>query len=186
MTQGEVAGACASGARNGSIPTSSTGRRSKPPSTRCPTHGNRGDAPREQNRRQAPFNQKGRRATLTLDVAAADLFSMMLVQASDRRGCCGRPRRATERISSSPSRVLAATPGRLALKAARQVLHQLLSPRRIVDLPGLTRRLADHRMQMARQALNDVAGLVDLKRWIGVMSRINRRSMRLRSRAEVL
>nr|WP_253610553.1 MULTISPECIES: plasmid pRiA4b ORF-3 family protein [unclassified Bradyrhizobium] len=48
---------CASGARSGSIPTSSIGRRSKPPSTRCPTHGNRGDAPREQNRRQAPFKR---------------------------------------------------------------------------------------------------------------------------------
>ncbi|WP_345947034.1 hypothetical protein [Bradyrhizobium sp. 174] len=30
---------------------------SRPPSTRCPTHGNRGDAPREQNRRQAPFKR---------------------------------------------------------------------------------------------------------------------------------
>ena len=45
------------GARSGSIPTSSTGRRSKPPSTRCPTYGNRGGALREQNRRQAPFKR---------------------------------------------------------------------------------------------------------------------------------
>ena len=48
---------CASEARSGSIPTSSIRRRSKPRSTRCPTQGNRDDAPREQNRRQAPFKR---------------------------------------------------------------------------------------------------------------------------------
>ena len=65
---------CASGARSGSIPTSSTGRRLRPPSTRCPTHGSRGDAPRGQNRRQAPIKRaaelrlraKGQRSSLTV------------------------------------------------------------------------------------------------------------------------
>jgi hypothetical protein len=46
---------CASRARSSSIPTSSTGRRSRRPSTHCPTNGNRGDAPRGQNRRQPPI-----------------------------------------------------------------------------------------------------------------------------------
>ena len=38
-------------------------------------------------------------------------FSTMLVQASERRSSCGRPRRMTVRISSSPSRMLPETPG---------------------------------------------------------------------------
>ena len=37
------------------------------------------------------------------------MFSMMLVQASERRSCSGRPSRITVSISSSPSRMLAAT-----------------------------------------------------------------------------
>src|SRR5437899_2840271 len=39
------------------------------------------------------------------------IFSMMLVQASDRRSSVGRPRRLTVRISSNPSRMLLETPG---------------------------------------------------------------------------
>ncbi|WP_245343903.1 plasmid pRiA4b ORF-3 family protein [Bradyrhizobium japonicum] len=37
------------------IPTSSTGRRSRPPSTHCRKYGSRAGAPRVQNRRQAPI-----------------------------------------------------------------------------------------------------------------------------------
>ncbi len=48
---------CASGAPSGSIPTSSTGRHLRPPSTRCQTYGSRGDAPRGQNKRQAPIKR---------------------------------------------------------------------------------------------------------------------------------
>ncbi|WP_311979899.1 plasmid pRiA4b ORF-3 family protein [Bradyrhizobium diazoefficiens] len=48
---------CASGARSGSIPTSSTGRRSRPPSTHCPEFGSRAGTSCEQNRRQAPFKR---------------------------------------------------------------------------------------------------------------------------------
>ncbi|WP_446480698.1 IS1096 element passenger TnpR family protein [Bradyrhizobium sp. CAR08] len=43
---------CASGGPNTSIPTSSTARRSKPPTTHCRKHGSR--ASRDQNRHQAP------------------------------------------------------------------------------------------------------------------------------------
>src|SRR6266446_4716983 len=39
------------------------------------------------------------------------MFSMMLVQASERRSSAGGPRRMTVRVSSRPSRMLAATPG---------------------------------------------------------------------------
>ncbi len=46
---------CASGVRSSSIPTSSTGGRSKPPSTHCRKYGSRAGAPRAQNRRQAPI-----------------------------------------------------------------------------------------------------------------------------------
>lgn len=53
-----------SGPRSDSIPTSSTGGRSRPPSTRCPTHGSRGVAPPGQNRRQAPI-KRGLGATPT-------------------------------------------------------------------------------------------------------------------------
>jgi hypothetical protein len=38
-------------------------------------------------------------------------FSMMLAQASERHRGSGKPRRITVNISSSPSRVLAPTPG---------------------------------------------------------------------------
>lgn len=41
----------------------------------------------------------------------AFMFSMMLVQANERRSSSGMPRRVTVRISSMPSRMLAETPG---------------------------------------------------------------------------
>ncbi|WP_247772775.1 plasmid pRiA4b ORF-3 family protein [Bradyrhizobium sp. 192] len=40
---------------NSSIPTLSTGRRSRPPSTHCRKYGSGAGAPRVQNRRQAPI-----------------------------------------------------------------------------------------------------------------------------------
>jgi Plasmid pRiA4b ORF-3-like protein len=46
---------CASGAPSSLIPTSSTGRRSRPQSTHCRKYGSRAGAPRVQNRRQAPI-----------------------------------------------------------------------------------------------------------------------------------
>ncbi|WP_404538505.1 plasmid pRiA4b ORF-3 family protein [Bradyrhizobium sp. USDA 223] len=42
---------------NSSIPTSSTGRRSRPPSTHCPEFGSRGLAPRGSNKRQASIKR---------------------------------------------------------------------------------------------------------------------------------
>lgn len=39
------------------------------------------------------------------------MFSMMLVQASDRRNSTGNPRRVTVRISPIPSKMLPETPG---------------------------------------------------------------------------
>ncbi|UGY20624.1 plasmid pRiA4b ORF-3 family protein [Bradyrhizobium septentrionale] len=62
---------CASGARSGSIPTSSTGRRLRPPSTHCPEFGSHAGKSCDQNR-ASRANQKGRRATLTIDHRAHD------------------------------------------------------------------------------------------------------------------
>src|ERR1700733_10366365 len=48
---------CASGARSGSIPTSSTGRRSRPPSTHCPEFGSHAGKSCDQNSRQEPIKR---------------------------------------------------------------------------------------------------------------------------------
>ena len=74
-------------------------------------------------------------------------FSTMLVQASERRSSCGRPRRMTVRISSSPSRMLPETPGALRQRALfasswSQATERLLGRRRsaLVDLAALDGR----------------------------------------------
>ena len=80
-------------------------------------------------------------------------FSMMLVQASERRSSCGRPRRMTVRISSSPSRMLPEDARFLMLQTPGQVAQQPLGLVCVVLVPGLTERLLDARMQMQGQAL---------------------------------
>ena len=55
------------------------------------------------------------------------MFSMTLVQASERRNSTGRPRRAAVRISSMPSRMLAETPGASPFQASGEIVDQLLS-----------------------------------------------------------
>ena len=97
-------------------------------------------------------------------------FSTMLVQASERRSSCGRPRRMTVRISSSPSRMLPMEINGprerdarfLMLQTPDQVAQEPLGLVCVVLVPGLTERLLDARVQMLGQALDDVTALVDL------------------------
>ena len=90
------------------------------------------------------------------------MFSMMFVQASDRRSSSGRPRRVTVRISSRPSRMLAETPGASRSKTAREIDDQPLRLVGVSKLPGLAQGLAHAGVQGFRQPLDDVARLVDL------------------------
>ncbi|MDH2406962.1 plasmid pRiA4b ORF-3 family protein [Bradyrhizobium sp. SSUT18] len=60
---------CAFGGPNSSIPTSSTGRRSRPPSTHCPEFGSHDGTSCDQNRRKR--QSKGHRATLTMELLQA-------------------------------------------------------------------------------------------------------------------
>ena len=72
------------------------------------------------------------------------MFSAMLVQASDRRSSFGSFNRTTVRISSRPSRMLAATPGHCA-SSRRARLRINFQPCRHHRAPGLaqsTRRVA--------------------------------------------
>src|SRR6516225_7634031 len=68
----------------------------------------------------------------------------------------------TVRMSSRPSRMLAATPGaccssrRARLRTSRSALSG------VVQFPGLTQRRADRGVQRLWQPLEDVARLVDL------------------------
>ena len=83
------------------------------------------------------------------------MFSMMLVQARERRSSLGR--RTTHRISSSPSRMVAAMPG-----------HSLSSRRfrircsALLHLPGLPQSLAHRGLCLLGQTLGNVPGLVNL------------------------
>ena len=65
------------------------------------------------------------------------IFSMMLVQAIERRNSAGRPSLLTVRISSNPSRMLFETPGGVSLQALGEIADQFLRLRRIVGFPGL-------------------------------------------------
>src|ERR1700722_8408294 len=59
-------------------------------------------------------SHRGRLHRFTLRVTRRTvpiIFSMMLVQASERRNSAGRPSLLTVRISSNPSRILFETPG---------------------------------------------------------------------------
>ena len=78
------------------------------------------------------------------------IFSMMLVQASERRNSAGRPSLLTVRISSNPSRRLFETPGCVALEALGEIADQLLRLRRIVEFPSLAQRTPDRGMQSWR------------------------------------
>jgi hypothetical protein len=63
------------------------------------------------------------------------MFSMMLVQASERRSSAGNPSLLTVRISSNPSRILLA---RLRI--------MLLRLRRVVEFPDLAQHTPDRGM----------------------------------------
>ena len=76
------------------------------------------------------------------------MFSMMLVQASERLSSRGRPSRVTVRISSMPSRMLAADARCFAFEPASEIPDQLLGLLGVVQLPGLAQRLSDRDMEV--------------------------------------
>src|SRR3954469_6900644 len=85
------------------------------------------------------------------------MFSMMLVQASERRRSLGR--RTTHRISSIPSRMVAAMPGH-SLSSRRARFR--ISCSALLHLPGLPESLAHTGLRLLGQTLGNVPGLVDL------------------------
>src|ERR1700745_2668916 len=90
------------------------------------------------------------------------MFSIELVQASERLSFTGKPRRLTVSISSSPSRMLAATPGAPWEKRRGEIAQQPLGFSGIVELPSLPERPAYRRMQRLGQPLDHVAGFMNL------------------------
>jgi hypothetical protein len=78
------------------------------------------------------------------------MFSMMLVQASERRSSAGRPSLLTVRISSNPLEDALRDAGGVALEALGEIADQLLRLRRIVEFPGLAQRTPDRGMQSRR------------------------------------
>ena len=74
------------------------------------------------------------------------MFSMMLVQARERRSSAGRPRRLTVRISSRPS-------GGVEFKAAGQISDELLCFVRVVQFPGLTQGDVPANVEIDQSAL---------------------------------
>src|SRR5437016_10383485 len=89
------------------------------------------------------------------------MFSIELVQASERLSIIGKPRRLTVSISSSPSRMLAATP-RASGSSLRARLRKSRSALSASSSSQACRCLAHHGMQRLRQAPDYIAGLVNL------------------------
>src|SRR4051794_9697938 len=87
------------------------------------------------------------------------MFSMMLVQARERRNSLGRPRRTTHRISSSPSRMVAAMPGH-SLSSRRARLRISCSALAASSISQACRRAPG--LRLLGQTLGNVAGLVNL------------------------
>src|SRR5262249_35662169 len=90
------------------------------------------------------------------------MFSIELVQASERLSFAGKPRRLAVRISASPSGMLGGTPGRSLVKPAGEIAQQSLGLIGIVELPSLPERPAYRRMQRLGQPLDHVAGFMKL------------------------
>src|ERR1700692_2887289 len=80
------------------------------------------------------------------------MFSMMLVQASERRNSAGNPSLLTVRISSNPSRMLFETPGGVTLQALGEITNQLLRLRRVVEFPGLAQHAGPRHAELATDA----------------------------------
>ena len=95
------------------------------------------------------------------------IFSIELVQASERRSFVGRPRRLTVSISSSPLRMLAATPG--ARRSSRRARLRSSCSALSVSSSSQACRLARRTEACSRlvQTLGHVAGSI-WHRWIGV------------------
>ena len=108
---------CASGARSSLIPTLSTGRRSRPPSTRCPTHGSRGVALRGQNRRQAPIERAAasrlRSTALLRRSVCVWASSVAATCPSSRKLGCASSAPSSPESTIRPRQSIAASAGRM-------------------------------------------------------------------------
>ena len=78
------------------------------------------------------------------------IFSMMLVQASERRSSAGRPSLLTVRISSNPSRMLFETPGASRSRRWARLRISFSAFVGVVEFPGLAQRTPDRGMQSWR------------------------------------
>src|ERR1700758_4110804 len=90
------------------------------------------------------------------------MFSIELVQASERLSFTGKPRRLTVSISSSPFEDASGDTGRLLVKPTGEIAQQPLGFSGIVELPSLPERPAYRRMQRLGQPLDHVAGFMNL------------------------
>ena len=107
----------------------------------------------EAERHRFTFRQTRRTVPIT--------FSMMLVQASERRSSFGSLSRVTVRISST-FQDRARDPGPVSFETLGKVAEQLFSLVGIVQLPGLSQHTSNRSVQRFGQSLHNVAGLVDL------------------------
>lgn len=89
-------------------------------------------------------------------------FSMILVQASDRRSSGGNPSRVTVSISSSSWSIDAETRLQSFSSPRREIAQELFGLVRVVHLRGLPQDAPDLGMGRFGQSLHDVARLVDL------------------------
>src|SRR5271168_1497150 len=90
-------------------------------------------------------------------------FSIMLVQASERRSSFGNPSRVTVRISSI-FEDRAGDPGPVSFETLGKIAKQLFGLAGVVQLPCSSQHAADRGVQRFGQSLHDVAGL---RRWAG-------------------
>jgi hypothetical protein len=107
--------------------------------------------------------------------------SLALVQASDRRRCIGSLRRITVSIPSSPSRMLAATLGRLLVEPAGEIAQEPLGLVGIIELPSPSPRSATDACSDFGSRSVTLRALWIWHRWIGVWAPKVRRITLLRA-----
>jgi hypothetical protein len=122
----------------------------------------------EAERQHFTFRQTRRTVPIT--------FSIMLVQASERRRSFVKPSRVTVRISSMPSKIEPETPGPVSFETLGEVADQLFGLVGVVQLPCLSQhvpdrsvrrfevmRISEHKMGLEQPRLRKDVALVGLK-----------------------
>jgi hypothetical protein len=90
------------------------------------------------------------------------MFSIELVQASERLSFAGKPRRLPVSIFVEPFEDASGDTGRLLVKPTGEIAQQPLGFIGIVELPSLPEGPAYRRMQRRGQPLDHVAGFMNL------------------------